>query len=536
MDMSAGPYPAIDCPRASALDCQGADAVQGLSDADAANDRLREQVEFLLSDANLNKDKQMRDLVEAGQDGWVDVSALALRVMQKAQRKNRWTRDPTEALHRALSSSTKLEVRCQEVPQVRRLQPFLRPPKADLRGMEERRKALEEAEVFFPLMSAAELEQLTVPIDAPPAQLRDVFNRYGCCLVTGVLSERECDSFEKLWQADLLNLIDPGAHAEPEVARTLTHVQQQGCSAWPASWAKPLGSRGCASQRSTPHGAFSWAARLHPQVRRVFAELFETHHNDLVVGQDCVFWAAKDTPEAASNVQWLHVDQNHRSGLTHLCAQGVLYVWPSTDERASSTVVWPGSHLSAYKKLMGDMHAVKKGRKALGSQSVRINSLEDADLRDDLATQAIAGSRRVPCPPGSLLLWDSRTIHQGWAGGPRLAQPVCWEPRNRRDEAARRRKLYMAATGIPSSHSSSEGRVHGMARAGAPKALKGTPSQPAMRLTVPYGVAPSREAAWRQMQDMLWPSSYPDRNCDNLTDAQCSAIQAVLREEVLEAL
>ena len=39
--------------------------------------------------------------------------------------------------------------------------------------------------------------------------------------------------------------------------------------------------------------------------------------------------------------------------------------------------------------------------------------------------------------PWGLLLWDSRTVHQGWRGGPRLAQPICWEPRERRSQARR---------------------------------------------------------------------------------------------------
>merc|ERR1719433_2147764 len=61
-------------------------------------------------------------------------------------------------------------------------------------------------------------------------------------------------------------------------------------------------------------------------------------------------------------------------------------------------------------------------------------------------------SRRVPVPAGALLLFTSRTTHQGWSGGPRLAQPVCWEPRARRDEAMRERKLRLAALGLPSTH------------------------------------------------------------------------------------
>merc|ERR1740121_2213771 len=69
-------------------------------------------------------------------------------------------------------------------------------------------------------------------------------------------------------------------------------------------------------------------------------------------------------------------------------------------------------------------------------------------------------ARRVPVPAGGLLLWNSKTVHQGWRGGPRLAQPVCWEPASRRPAAARERKLRMAALGLPSTHWASLGLPH----------------------------------------------------------------------------
>merc|ERR1719215_376806 len=68
--------------------------------------------------------------------------------------------------------------------------------------------------------------------------------------------------------------------------------------------------------------------------------------------------------------------------------------------------------------------------------------------------------RRMPVPAGALLLWTSRTTHQGWSGGPRLAQPVCWEPRCRRDEQMRERKMRLAALGLPSTHWASLGLPH----------------------------------------------------------------------------
>jgi len=270
----------------------------------------------------------------------------------------------------------------------------------------------------------------------------------------------------------------------------------------------------------------------------VFASIFDCGSEELAVGLDVVFWSAADSPRSTSNMQWLHTDQNHRSGLTHLCAQGVLYVWPSEGEDCSTTAVWPGSHLQFYERLMQDGLAEEKGRKTLGSQSVRINHLHDPIARDELAAQAIAGTRRVPCPAGSLLLWDSRTIHQGWAGGPRLAQPVCWEPRCRRDGEALLRKLYMCAAGVPSSHSSSEGRVHGMARPGVPKTKNASHDRPALRAGItPYCVAEGCEEAWRSLQDELWVGKAdPTKNCNHFTTAQGQAVQACLRRDVLAAL
>lgn len=48
----------------------------------------------------------------------------------------------------------------------------------------------------------------------------------------------------------------------------------------------------------------------------------------------------------------------------------------------------------------------------------------------------------------------------GWSGGPRLAQPVCWEPADRRTPSSHLRKMRMVATGLPSTHWASLGQPH----------------------------------------------------------------------------
>lgn len=263
-------------------------------------------------------------------------------------------------------------------------------------------------EAFFPVMSSEELAPLLVPLHHGAEKIKATFQDFGVCIVTDVLSNAECAAFEELWHHDLLRLLD-GHKVEGEAARQAQNVQQD-LKAWPQRWDQHLGIKGMASKHDLPHGSFAWAARMHPKVRQVFADLYES------------------SPE---------VDQNHRTGMTWPCAQGVLYIWPSEGSSSSTTVVWPKSHKEAYEKMMDDPEAITRGR-SMGGQSVKLKELQLPYLREELLSEALLNSRRVPCPAGSLLLWDSRTVHQGWRGGPRLAQPICWEPRERRSDARRR--------------------------------------------------------------------------------------------------
>merc|ERR1719336_1688934 len=95
--------------------------------------------------------------------------------------------------------------------------------------------------------------------------------------------------------------------------------------------------------------------------------------------------------------------------------------------------------------------------------------MEAGEARDRLIRGWQAHGRRIPVPAGALLLFTSRTTHQGWSGGPRLAQPVCWEPKCRRDELMRERKMRLAALGLPSTHWASLGMPHELSDLQRPK-------------------------------------------------------------------
>lgn len=289
------------------------------------------------------------------------------------------------------------------------------------------------------------------------------------------------------------------------------------------------------------HGEMAWKARMNAKVRDIFARIFETE--DLACGLDMV--TPFQTPDGIAerdNLQWLHVDQNVLTGVTHECYQSILYLWPSGGEDRSTTVVWPGSHRDDgfYGHLIKDSLAKERAglRNACGipfGHYLEVNQLKDIG-GDALVKEAVASAQRIPVPAGSLLLWSSRTLHQGWKGGPRLAVPICWEPKDRVSAEARKRKLFMAAAGLPSSHSPSEALIHPCvaSRRGDGARLK----RPAVR---PFSVLPTEvlpENEWGE----LWAFWEGEQFAEDLleefekTEDRERALEKALKPEIAAAI
>ncbi|OLP84431.1 Small RNA 2'-O-methyltransferase [Symbiodinium microadriaticum] len=146
-----------------------------------------------------------------------------------------------------------------------------------------------------------ELKPLLVPATASPELLRETFEKYGVCVVTGVLSAKECSLMEQIWLQDLLQILDDAKIPDDGVAGQVRALKAKGLQEWPKEWDVPT--------YGLPHGSFAWAARLHPTVRRVFADLFETPAEELAVGLDLPFFASSGQPGmAACGPKPLHRD------------------------------------------------------------------------------------------------------------------------------------------------------------------------------------------------------------------------------------
>jgi hypothetical protein len=191
------------------------------------------------------------------------------------------------------------------------------------------------------------------------------------------------------------------------------------------------------TQLGLMHSELSWRCRLHPNVRKVYAAMYQS--DELVTGVDCVFYtpviSACPRCRAASlrctqdsnkaeicNPFWAHADQNKRavdSGSWDVY-QGIVYVLPSQPSDAfpdsSTTVLLPKSHTELYDELMAATSAHSR------SHYCEIKHLMDGSARARLGQVFRKGCRRVPVPEGSLLLWNSKTLHQAI---PARAQHSC---------------------------------------------------------------------------------------------------------------
>lgn len=312
----------------------------------------------------------------------------------------------------------------------------------------------------FPYLEPADLHKYSVP-----------FSRFSDCKITleehGFVIISDIFDCEEIHQAaisigeDLREVCDDDACLSETVHPTIadayaefTSVPAESCvERWP----------GCSFQsnfRGLGQGRYPWYFRSHEKIREIYSFLYDLSPEELVVGMDAVFFKPFASPATRWTTEWGHCDHNIKradTGPDWLVYQSVASVWPSVTEQDATTVMWPGSHKEIFPGMMSDPDVTPSNGHYIPLGSLlKSNSPERHRLLERYQREA----RRIPLPAGSLLIWDSRTVHQGWSEGMRLAMPICWEPRSRRSETALRRKLRLCASGLVTTHWASLGEQH----------------------------------------------------------------------------
>jgi ectoine hydroxylase-related dioxygenase (phytanoyl-CoA dioxygenase family) len=143
----------------------------------------------------------------------------------------------------------------------------------------------------------------------------------------------------------------------------------------------------------------SWDIRQNQNVIDVFSKLWGT--DDLLVSYDgmSIHFPPEETGRGWQGKQWHHTDQSF-TVQGYKCVQGQVNIF-DVNEGDATLVVLEKSHLLHHK--IGEVFGVNK--------KDNFSRLSDEQLKyylDNGCTE-----RRIVCPAGSLVLWDSRTIHYG---------------------------------------------------------------------------------------------------------------------------
>lgn len=211
--------------------------------------------------------------------------------------------------------------------------------------------------------------------------------KFGYAVVPDVLDQAECaDLVDGLW-----------AHTElvtrGRVQRKVLKSWKNICSLYPmhGMLMQHWGYGQCQAV---------WDVRQNPKVVDVFARIWGTH--DLTVSFDgCSFGLAPEVTKVGwQDKAWLHLDQAlARNGLE--CVQGWV-TGEDVSEGDATLTVMSGSHVH-HLALAEHFGLTEKGKDWHKLTPPQIRWLEDQGCKQ----------QHIECPAGSLVLWDSRTVHCG---------------------------------------------------------------------------------------------------------------------------
>jgi len=263
------------------------------------------------------------------------------------------------------------------------------------------------------------------PYETTPASLRTTLAREGVAYVAGVLSAEECVAMvDEMW-----------GFFEQLTREWPTPLRRDAPDTWPGYF-KLFPMHNMLHQHwRIGHAAFVWAVRSNPRVAAVFATLWGLPSaEELLVSFDGV--AFHLPPErvggrgkyAQGGPGWFHTDQRLCDS-SEQCFQGWVTGLDVRPGDATLTVL-RGSH--AYHAEF----AARFGYSASGKADW--HKLANQEELDFFVREKGCERVAICCPAGSLVLWDSRTMHAGQE--PLLVRPepnircivyVCYVPRTR---------------------------------------------------------------------------------------------------------
>ena len=231
----------------------------------------------------------------------------------------------------------------------------------------------------------------------------------------------------------------------------------------------PPSIRGLLQHYGIGHASFVWALRSEKAIIDVFSAIWGT--DDLLVSFDGACLAAPSHSRLdMDKLSWAHLDQGPRKAGKFECVQG-LVTFSAAGPGKGGLVVYKGSHL-LHKRFFDRFP--KLAEKAGSSNWAKLEQ-----KHRDWYFRHGAEQVQPAAPPGSVILWDSRTVH--WAVRPekiddwaewhqqhpgqaeadacRMAVYVCYQPRAAATPANLKKKRADFANRRMTSHWAAEPKL-----------------------------------------------------------------------------
>jgi hypothetical protein len=259
--------------------------------------------------------------------------------------------------------------------------------------------------------------------------VKEKLDKYGVAILSGVLTKGECDSMKSgMW--DYLEKVSekftkPIKRDEPDSWKELKQL-------WPKHSM-------LIQQWSIGHAQFIWDLRQNPNVLDVFAKLWSTTPDNLLTSFDgASFHMPPETTGSGwfRGKSWLHTDQSyHRNGFE--CIQSWITAYDVNAGDATLTFL-EGSH-KFHSKFQDRFHIETKDDWCL---------METPEQLEFYTKENGCPQKYIKCPAGSMVLWDSRTIHCGQEASKlrpipnqRCVAYICMTPRTLATPAVLKKKI-----------------------------------------------------------------------------------------------
>lgn len=267
-------------------------------------------------------------------------------------------------------------------------------------------------------------------------EIKSTLKKYGVAIVPSVLNEKECEDMKNgMW--DYLEKITKKFDTPINRNKPNTWIELK--KLWPKHSM-------LLQQWSIGHAQFIWDLRQNEKILNIFGEIWKTDPNDLLVSFDgASFHMPPETTNfgwAKKDKTWLHSDQCFlRNGFE--CIQSWVTAYDVNEGDATLTFLeGSNNYHEDFKIYKGEKH------ENIFKEAGDWYKLDEQNELDFYMDTKGCPQKCIKCPAGSLVLWDSRTIHCGLEASPERRKPnmrcvayLCYTPRRLATEAVLDKKI-----------------------------------------------------------------------------------------------